>query len=132
MSIWKKFAVALVIGSSMGVFSTYSTTAVAAEDKAGSRQATAETIKIIKKGIEETKNGSTPQEIKVYYFEARQFSKDINGETIARDLQYGADALFAVSRALKPDHLGNVDMDKVLAAWEEALKIFTDIQKKQH
>ncbi len=131
MSIWKKIAVALVIGTSMGVFSTYSTVAVAAEDRAGSRQATVNTIKSILEGIEATKNKAEPKEIKRYYFEARQEAKDITGETIATALQHANDALMAVSRSLKPNEQGEVDYDVVLERWQEALKMFNDIKKRQ-
>ena len=136
MSLWKKILIALAITGTAGVFSTYSTVAVAAEDQAGSRKATAETIKVVEHGLAETKNGASAQEIKVYYFQARQEIKDITGETIARDLQYANDALFAVSRSLKVD-----DMERPLtaeeqavtvAAWEEVLKILQKIKTKQH
>lgn len=123
---------ALVIGSSVGIFSAYSAVAVAAEDRAGSRKATEDTIKTIEQGIAATKNGATPKEIKAFYFQARQFSKEITGETVGRDLQNGSDALLAVSKALKPDDQGNIDRDQVLAAWDEVLIIFKNIQQKQH
>lgn len=132
MSVWKKLVMAIVIGSSMGVFSTYSTVAIAAEDRAGSRKATDDTIKAIEEGIAATENGSSAKEIRSYYFKARQFSKDINGETVARDLQDGSDALLAVSRSLKTDAQGNFDSTQVVAAWNEALAIFKTIQQKQH
>lgn len=136
MSLWKKILIALAITGSAGIFSTYSAVAVAAEDQAGSRKATSETIKVLEQGIAETQNGSSAQEIKVYYFQARQEIKDINGETVARDLQYANDALFAVSRSLKVDDIERPltaeEQAKTLAAWEEALKILQDIQKKQH
>lgn len=136
MSLWSRILMVLAIACSITTISAYSTVAVAAEDQAGSRQATKNTIEVIEKGIAETKNGSSAQEVKVYYFDARQESKDINGEKVARDLQHGADALFAVSRSLKVDDtnrpLTAEEIDKVVAAWEEALKIYKDIQKKQH
>ena len=136
MSLWKKILITLAITGSAGIFSTYSTVALAVESKTGSRQATNETIKVVKEGITETKNGSSAQEIKVYYFQARQEIKDINGETIATDLQYANDALFAVSRSLKVDDVNRPltadEQAKTLAEWDEVLKILKNIQKKQH
>ncbi len=136
MSLWKKILISLAITGSAGVFSTYSTVALAVESKGGSRQATVETIKVVEEGITETKNGSSAQEIKVFYFQARQEIKDINGETIARDLQYANDALFAVSRSLKVDDTNRLltaeEQAKTLAEWDEVLKILKNIQKKQH
>ena len=136
MSLWKKILIALAITGSAGVFSTYSTVALAVESQAGSRKATVETIKVVEQGITETKLGSSAQEIKVYYFNARQEIKDINGETIARDLQYANDALFAVSRSLKLDDINRPltaeEQAKTLAEWDEVLKLLKQIQKKQH
>ncbi len=136
MSLWNRILMILAIACSVTTISAYSTAAFAVEDKAGSRKATGFTIEAIEKGIEETKNGSSAQEIKVHYFDARQESKDITGETVARDLQHGADALFAVSRSLKVDDINRPltaeEQAKTLEAWEEALKIYKNIQKKQH
>lgn len=136
MSLWNRILSILAITCSITTISAYSTAALAVEDKAGSRKATEYTIEAIEKGIEATKSGSSAKEIKAFYFDARQESKDITGETIARDLQHGADALFAVSRSLKLDDINRPlteeEQQKTLGAWDEALKIFKAIQKKQH
>jgi hypothetical protein len=136
MSIYKKIIMAIALASSMAAISIYPTTTIAAEDQAGSRAATQETIKAIEEGIAMTKNpDSTAQEVKAFYFNARQEIKDITGETIARDLQYANDSLFAVSRALKVDDkhspLSDEQRADVLEKWEAALKQLKAIQQKQ-
>lgn len=132
MPFWKKIAVALLFTFGTGFLSSFSTTALAVESRSGSRQAVDATIKIIMQGMEATKNGATPKEIKSHYYDARQMAKDINSESIAALLEQGSDSLLGVSRALKPNAEGNVDMDKVLAAWQESLDIFKEIKQKQH
>ncbi len=132
----RKILMVIAIAFSMTAMSTFSTVAVAKEDAEGARQATVETLKVVEKGIKETKEGSSAQEIKVYYFEARQEIKDINGVFIERDLQSANDALFAVSRSLKLDNVNRPltaeEQAVTLAAWEQALKILKIIQDKQH
>ena len=136
MSFLRKILMVIAMAFSMTVMSTFSTVAVAKEDAAGARQATVDTIEVVEKGIAETKNGSSAQEIKLYYFDARQEIKDINGTLIERDLQYANDALFAVSRSLKVDDVNRPltaeEQAVTVAAWEEALKILKGIQEKQH
>ena len=136
MSFLKKILMVIAIAFSMTAMSTYSTIASAAEDQAGSRQATVNTIEVVEKGIAETQNGSTAQEIKLYYFDARQEIKDINGALIERDLQYANDSLFAVSRSLKLDDtnrpLTAEEQAVTVAAWEDTLKLLKAIQQKQH
>ena len=136
MTMWNKILMVFALASSMTAISTFSTTAIAAEDQAGSRQATQETIKAVEEGIATTKDpDSTAQEIKAFYFNARQEIKDITGETIARDLQYANDALFAVSRSLKVEDrhspLQPEQRANTLEKWEEVLKQLKAIQQKQ-
>ena len=136
MSIWKKILMAFALASSMAAISTFSTTAVAEESAEGAREATKQTIAAVEEGIAATKDpDSTAQEIKAFYFNARQEIKDITGVTVARDLQRANDALFAVSRSLKvPDQhspLTPEQRENTLKEWDVALKLLKEIQGKQ-
>ena len=132
MQIWKKIAVALLMTFGTGFLTSFSTTAIAVESRSGSREATDQTIKIILQGMEATKNGASPTEIRTYYLKARQMAKEINSESVASLIQQGSDSLLGVSRALKPDEKGNVNSDDIMAAWQESLEIFKEIKEKQH
>jgi hypothetical protein len=136
MSLLKKILMAFALASSMAAISTYSTIAAAEESAEGAREATKQTITAIEEGIEKTKDPeSTAQEIKAFYFNARQEIKDITGVTVARDLQHANDSLFAVSRSLKVDDkhspLTSEQRAVTLEKWEEALKQLKMIQGKQ-
>ena len=127
---------AFALASSMAAISTFSTTAVAEESAEGAREATKQTIAAVEEGIAVTKDpDSTAQEIKAFYFNARQEIKDITGVTIASDLQRANDYLFAVSRSLKVDDkhspLTAEQRANTLKEWEEALKLLKEIQGKQ-
>jgi hypothetical protein len=122
MTILKKLFFALAIMSSLGVMTTYSTVASAAEAQKSGKVIIQETLDHLNAGLTALEAGEAKDVIYAHVGNARQASKSLSVGALASRVMFAADAVVQARKALKKDN-----MPAAKVAIESAIEQYTSM-----
>ncbi|MCK5353717.1 MAG: hypothetical protein KAJ63_01255 [Methyloprofundus sp.] len=120
MNILKKIFLALAIVSTLGVMSTYSTVAVAAESAKSGKAIIQETLDHLNAALTALNAGEDKDVINAHVGNARQVSKELSVGALASRVMFAADSVVQARKALKKD-----DMETAKTEIESAIEQYT-------
>lgn len=117
MTILRKLFLALVIVSSLGVMTTYSTVASAAETKRSGQEIINETLEHLKAALTAINSGEEADVAKAHVGNARQAAKELSVGALASRVTFAADDVVRARKLIKKG-----DLEGAKGVLESAIK----------